>query len=361
VITQHHFEASFGKQKFKMKKLSTLLLTAIASLSICSGQVNKPDQKTIEQWQESSKSPNIGLALIEDFKIVHSEVYGDMGEIKNAESEVLFDIASVTKSFSAYTVLSLVAEGKWDLNEPLANYWVDPDVKDNPYAQKLTTKHVLNHQTGFKNWRWMNESKKLEFDFEPGTKVQYSGEGFEYMRRAVEKKFGKSLDVLAKEQFYKKAKIKNSHYIWNDKIDEEKVTIGHDENGAPMDLEKQTEIYAANCMLTTVDDLANFSIAVMKKKGISEELFAELITPQANVRPGVSFGYAYIIFDDLPNGEYAIANFGSDPGVNAATVFFPERGDGMVITTTSVGGRAVVMKAIAEVFGESGKAIISRF
>jgi hypothetical protein len=31
--------------------------------------------------------------------------------------------------------------------------------------------------------------QKLNFQFEPGTKYQYSGEGFEYLRKALEKKF----------------------------------------------------------------------------------------------------------------------------------------------------------------------------
>jgi CubicO group peptidase (beta-lactamase class C family) len=58
---------------------------------------------------------------------------------------------------------------------------------------------ILSHQTGFPNWRYLNKSNTLSFEFEPGTKYQYSGEGFEYLRKALEAKFKKPLEQLAKE------------------------------------------------------------------------------------------------------------------------------------------------------------------
>jgi CubicO group peptidase (beta-lactamase class C family) len=59
----------------------------------------------------------------------------------------------------------------------------------------------LSHQSGFPNWRANN---KLHFEFEPGTKFQYSGEGYEYLREALEHKFNKSL-----------AELYNSVLFWN--------------------------------------------------------------------------------------------------------------------------------------------------
>lgn len=45
--------------------------------------------------------------------------------------------------------LRLVSSGEWNLDEPLANYWVDPDVASDPRHKLLTTRHVLSHRTGF--------------------------------------------------------------------------------------------------------------------------------------------------------------------------------------------------------------------
>ncbi len=66
---------------------------------------------------------------------------------------------------------------------------------------KLTTaKHVLTHRTGFPNWRWMNEDKKLNLLFTPGTDFNYSGEGFEYLKIVVEKITGKKVEQVLKEE-----------------------------------------------------------------------------------------------------------------------------------------------------------------
>ena len=71
--------------------------------------------------------------------------------------------------------LRLISLGKWKLDESLDKYWIDPDLVNDPRHKKLTTRIVLSHQTGFPNWRWMNKDKKLNFQFDPGTKYQYSG------------------------------------------------------------------------------------------------------------------------------------------------------------------------------------------
>jgi CubicO group peptidase (beta-lactamase class C family) len=49
--------------------------------------------------------------------------------------------------------LQLVSIGQWQLDEPIYKYWTDPDVINDPRHLKLTTRHILTHQTGFDNWR----------------------------------------------------------------------------------------------------------------------------------------------------------------------------------------------------------------
>jgi CubicO group peptidase (beta-lactamase class C family) len=46
--------------------------------------------------------------------------------------------------------LQLVAEGKWQLDEPLARDCVDPDIAADPRHLELTTRHVFSHTTGFR-------------------------------------------------------------------------------------------------------------------------------------------------------------------------------------------------------------------
>ena len=109
----------------------------------------------------------------------------------------------MTKPIVAMVTLKLVENEQWNLDEPLANYWIDPDVAEDPRHTKLTTRHVLSHQTGFPNWRNDRTPKKLAFEFDPGTKYQYSGEGFEYLKKALEKKFNKSIVKIADSVLFK--------------------------------------------------------------------------------------------------------------------------------------------------------------
>ena len=94
-------------------------------------------------------------------------------------------------------MLKLVESGQWDLDEPLHHYWVDPEIKSDRKHKKTTSRHVLSHTAGFKNWRNMEPDGKLVINFQPGTQSQYSGEGYEYLRKAIENKFDTSIEVLA--------------------------------------------------------------------------------------------------------------------------------------------------------------------
>ena len=344
----------------KNKRFLWLLAAALFSTNL-QAQVSRPDDVQVETWMQETNTPSLGIALIEKGDIIHSKVYGAKSSLPDASSRLLFNVASVTKSISTYTTLRMVDQGKWTVEEPLANYWIDPDVAGDPNHQKLNTKHVLTHQTGFKNWRWLTESKKLQFDFEPGTRTQYSGEGFEYLKKALEQKFGKSLNELVSAQVLNFFGMEQSYMVWPDQIDEQYLAGAYNNEGKLYDPDKRTEAMASDDLLTTIDDLATFSLAVMNKKGISEQLYTEMVSAQAPVKPGIAFGYGWLVFDNLPNGEYALANFGSDAGVNAAIVLLPKSKSGLVITTNADGGRAAVMKAIGSLLGEAGQSILSRF
>lgn len=167
----------------------------------------------LEQLLKSNNIPTLGLGIIEDGKLTEIKVYGKLNDKISASYNSLFNVASLTKPVTAITVLRLVSLGKWNLDEPLDKYFVDPDISKDPRHKKLTTRLILSHQTGFPNWRWMNNDKKLRFEFDPGTKYQYSGEGFEYLRKALENKFHKSLEELAKEFVFQPLDMKDTSYI----------------------------------------------------------------------------------------------------------------------------------------------------
>ena len=151
--------------------------------------VNLSFDKQIPTWLTETNVPATGIGIIENGKLKYAKVFGELKKgVPSKEvspSSTIFQVASLTKPIVEVLTLQLVTAGEWELDEPLAKYWIDPDVQNDPRHKKLTTRHVLTHQSGFPNWRSMNASKKLEFLSDPGTKVNYSGEGLEYLRHAL--------------------------------------------------------------------------------------------------------------------------------------------------------------------------------
>ncbi|MBM3758806.1 MAG: beta-lactamase family protein [Acidobacteria bacterium] len=90
------------------------------------------------------------------------------------DANSVFQAANLTKQVIAYAAFALQASGKLDFDQTLCSY-VD-DLKD-PLARKVTLRHVLSHSSGFPNWRF-EEGKSLVPSFDPGSRFQYSGEGF---------------------------------------------------------------------------------------------------------------------------------------------------------------------------------------
>ena len=344
------------KKKLLLVALTCLFLKVNAQTEFL---VQAPNSDSIELYLEKLNIPALGIGIIEKGQLKQANVYGELQEGKAAEDDAIFDVASLAKSITTLLTLKLVSDDKWDLDAPLYEYWVDPDVKDDPLHKKLTTRHVLAHRTGFLNWRWMHESKKLTFDFEPGTKFGYSGEGFEYLRKALESKFDLPFNDLCKKYVFKDYQMASSQFSWNDQINSEKFAFAHNQKGEKYDFTYPEEVNAADDLMTTVKDLGNLCSNILQKKGLTDEVFQEMVSLQSDVKPGFGFSLGWILINDLPNEEYALMNAGSDKGVNAIILLLPKSERALVLTTNGDNGRALIFKQVMELLDVGGD-IVSR-
>ncbi|WP_430412694.1 serine hydrolase domain-containing protein [Kordia sp.] len=346
-------------------KIKLLLIVLLVQSFQLTAQENTsvpiPDIATIDQWRKENNVPAIAIATIEQNKIKKIVVRGNTKENIPATSKTVFDVASLTKTITAILSLQLVSNGSLDLDEPLYPYWVDPDVKNDLVHKKLTTRHILSHTTGFKNWRRMYDDKKLAFDFEPGTKFQYSGEGFEYLRKALEAKFKTSFEQLVDSLVFKPNNMMHSSLVWNKRMETSTFANTHNKEGKPYSYDKATKANAADNLLTTIEDFGNIAVNILQRKHLTEKMYVAMEHPQVVVKDGVHFGLGCIVLKDLPNGEYAIFNAGSDTGVNAIIIVLPKSKRGLIVFTNGDNGRALAMKMIAETLGDTGKEILSRF
>lgn len=311
----------------------------------------------VEQLMKDQAIPTLGLGIISEGKLTQIKVYGTLDGKTAAPYNSLFNVASLTKPITALTVLRLVSLGKWDLDEPLDQYWVDPDIARDPRHKKLTARIILSHQTGFPNWRWQKQDGRLSFESDPGSKYQYSGEGYEYLRKAIENKFHKTLEDLAKEMVFQPIGMHDTSYIWNEKKDAERIVTGYDRSGKSYDIIKNAQPNAADDLMTSVEDYSRFLIAVMNNSLLSEKVFKEMKTGQVKTKKDKYFGLGFEIYE-LGNGEVALSHGGVDKGVNTLAVLLPGTKQGLVIFTNVDDGYKIYEPLIDLYLGETGRKIV---
>jgi CubicO group peptidase (beta-lactamase class C family) len=337
--------------------LISILLMALSLQAYANPEVNLSFDDKIQGWLEDYNVPAVSVGIIENGKIKYVKAFGEIQKGVPADVNSIFNIASMTKPVVAMLALKLVEDGQWKLDEPLFHYWVDPDVKDDPYHRMLTTRHVLNHQTGFANWRSGHPTKKLTFDFEPGTQYHYSGEGFEYLRKALENKFEEPLEELLDSLILEPIGMENTQY-WNASIDTLRLARCHDADGNEYNFSYKTSVLAAGNLLSTAEDYCKFLIYVMNGAGLSQDLYGEMLSPQTTGNRHAPRGLGWEIIQGLPNGEFAIEHGGSNTGMWSMSFVLPKSQRGIVIMTNGDGGMFLYSNIIKDAFAE-GETIIN--
>lgn len=142
-------------------------------------------------------------------------------------ARTFFPAASLSKPVFAWAVLNLGKQGKIDWNRPLQDY-VDLGL-EGP-ARKITTLHVLTHNTGLPNWRFQR-NVPLASAFEPGTRWQYSGEGFVLLQRVVEKIVARPIAEYMRTAVLEPLGMTQSTFAWTPEI-QKLAALGHDRHGA---------------------------------------------------------------------------------------------------------------------------------
>lgn len=128
-----------------------------------------------------------------------------------------FQLASVTKQFTAAGILLLVEKGKLSLNDHLSKFF-----PDYPKADSVTIHMLLSHSSGlamgFKELATStisidsaySEIKKMPYEFSPGTKNAYSNIGYYLLGKIIEKVSGEPYAAFLRKNIFEKAGMKNT-------------------------------------------------------------------------------------------------------------------------------------------------------
>lgn len=212
-----------------------------------------------------------GLGILVDGKLAWALYHGEASPGVPANAATRFNVASITKTVTAETALRLVDAGELDLDEPLGAYWVDPDIAGDPRLQSLTARTVLIHTTGFPNWRFFRKDGKLAFARAPGEAYGYSGEGFEYLARAISNKLQRPFPQMVQERVFEPAGMQHAVMeIRRDGLRD--VAIPIDDEGTAHRMwcrpkggcREEGSYSAADDLLVTVPDYARFLATVAR-------------------------------------------------------------------------------------------------
>lgn len=307
--------------------------------------------KTIPALLKKADIPGMSMAVVKDSHVVYSRVFG----VKNIETNepvtktTLFEAASLTKPVLAYTAMKLVDEGKLELDKPLYQYMEYPDIEHDQRYKLITTRIVLKHSSGFPNWRSMNRDRKLDIKFTPGEKFSYSGEGYVFLQRVMEKITGKGLEEMVKENVFVPLNMTNSSLLLTDTT---KSADGHTTDLEPREKWKARRANGAASLHTTADDYAKFLIAVANGTGLSAETWNEMLQPQIsaseenkNMFWGLGFGLQKTTDDTY-------FWHGGDNGIfKAYTVVSKNKKTGLIFFTNSYNGLGIIRKMVEITMG----------
>ena len=285
------------------------------------------------------------VAVIENGRIRTSRAWGVDKAGNRANKDTVFRIASITKVVTTMTVMNLVEQGKWDLDQPLTKYWTDPDLADDPRRDRITTRLVLQHRTGLPNWR----DGRLKFDFDPGASNQYSGEGLEWLRRAVERATGEKFEALATRLVFEPAGMKSTTYMWPAWVPPR--YSGEFTGDTFVGYVNEPEANGAADLMSTAEDLARFGIWVMNGGGISKELWRVIEDTSANAKDAGpndkvrGLGWC-VTHDGARRDTLVIHHGGGQRGIATELFLVPGEKRGLVVLTNGSAGRPLLLGAL---------------
>lgn len=240
----------------------------------------------------------LALAIIDDGQVVHVAAYGHRNverDLPLLPDTVMYG-ASLTKAAVAYMVLQLVDEGRLDLDasmaellpRPLPEYPDYADLAGDERWRALTPRIVLDHSTGFANFRWLEDDEKLRFHHAPGKRYGYSGEGFYILQLALEEGLGLDVGAEMQRRVFDRFGMRRTSMTWRADF-ADNLADGYGADGKMEPHDHRDSVSAPGSMDTTIADQARMWAGIVRGDGLSAASRAELVRPQIAITSAHQF------------------------------------------------------------------------
>ena len=172
-----------------------------------------------------------------DGKVLIARGMGDENLKGGNHAETLFEIASVTKQFTAAAILKLADMKKLSLGDSIVKHL--PNIPDN--CKSITIRHLLQHTSGISDSNSAGGGDDLETvipkflkggpQHDPGTHWEYWNQGYSLLAGVIERKSKMSYANFCRQQLFKKAKMKTACFTGDPRPKKARVALGHSERG----------------------------------------------------------------------------------------------------------------------------------
>jgi CubicO group peptidase (beta-lactamase class C family) len=241
-------------------------------------------EREIPRLMEQADIPGLSMVVIRDGKVAWHGAFGERHGVKDGKTdgpvtdETVFAAASLSKQVFTYAVLRMADRGEIDLDKPLCEYLPYPRLEGDERYRRITARMALTHTAGLPNWG----GTPLKLLYTPGQRFSYSGEGFVYLQKVVEKLTGLTLNDVAQREVLGPLGMHRSSYVAKPEL-EGNMVIGRDSLDQPQRLTPD-EGNAAASLLTTALDYSKFLMAELNGVGLRHETVEMLFAPAVAVQ-----------------------------------------------------------------------------
>jgi CubicO group peptidase (beta-lactamase class C family) len=311
-----------------------------------------PLTKKVDQlfatWDKPD-SPGAAIAVIKDGAVVYKRGYGSANLEYNIPitPQTVFHVASVSKQFTAFSIVLLANQGKLSLDDDIRKHL--PEVPD--FGKKITIRQLIHHTSGLRDqwtllgmagWRLDDVITKehimkmvryqKELNFDPGAEHLYCNTGYTLLAVIVERVSGQSFREFTEANIFKPLGMTNTHFHDDHEEVVKNRAYSYVPAGARGGFKAAPLNYAnvgATSLFTTSEDLARWVMNFDDKKlGGAEALKQMQQTGVLN--DGKPLTYAFGLTINPYRGLNTVGHAGGDAAYRSFAIWFPDQRFGVV-------------------------------
>jgi CubicO group peptidase (beta-lactamase class C family) len=325
----------------RMKKNIAFVFFSFFSFPIIFAQQLSSSLDKLLENELKPMNPGITVLIAKKGTVVYEKSFGSANIELNVpmKPQMVFNIGSITKQFTAVAILQLVEQGKISLQDSLQKYVSRFPSK----GYKITIEHLLTHTSGIRDYLQINYQEpymeRRDFDpaalidsfktfplqFEPGTKFRYSNSGYFLLGYIIEQVTGKSYQNYLQENIFTPLELFNTYTddpwaIIPNRVYGYKKREGILEKA---DYWSATIAYGAGGIISNVKDLYKWHKGLYSYKILNRETLAKAFT-SFKLQDGTATGYGYGWFLTSINGIRSIEHGGAITGFRSKEVYSPD-------------------------------------